>query len=377
MWACVFGSESPPCCWSARPSSPACGRWRRCRVSVGVVTDTVRDSEAVTAVTSTARRAPSSAKTTPCCSSSRAISAAGRCWREERSVVDKAVADLFDVLGPGRRAGARQAARVGAAGVSPSGRRRRDCGVRTRRARAVSPAGQSAAASRGRAHDRDPRPTFRAGAASGHRCPGPGQRVAAGRAAHHDGRARLCGARRVAPDEPRSSVRSGVSRAAPMRSAKVASRSGSSSTSRDELGELASAFNQMADDLAEFRRTNIGEVVRAKNTLEATLEALPDAVVLLDAELSNPVDESGRARRLRRGRRGSTDVARGPAPRRTRSRGHRDGDSAGNRDAVRHRLDADDSGGARRDGFSACCRAWSRFRAGRPARWRDPPARMT
>ena len=39
----------------------------------------------------------------------------------------------------------------------------------------------------------------------------------------------------------------------------------------------------MAEDLAEFRRTNVGEVVRAKNTLEATLEALPDAVVLLDA----------------------------------------------------------------------------------------------
>ena len=53
--------------------------------------------------------------------------------------------------------------------------------------------------------------------------------------------------------------------------------------SRDELGELASAFNQMSDDLAEFRRTNIGEVLRAKNTLEATLEALPDAVLLLDA----------------------------------------------------------------------------------------------
>jgi two-component system, NtrC family, sensor histidine kinase KinB len=53
-------------------------------------------------------------------------------------------------------------------------------------------------------------------------------------------------------------------------------------TSRDELGELASAFNQMAENLAEFRRTNVGEVVRAKNTLEATLEALPDAVVVLD-----------------------------------------------------------------------------------------------
>jgi NtrC-family two-component system sensor histidine kinase KinB len=55
-------------------------------------------------------------------------------------------------------------------------------------------------------------------------------------------------------------------------------------TSHDELGELSSAFNQMALDLAEFRRTNIGEVVRAKNTLEATMEALPDAVILLDAD---------------------------------------------------------------------------------------------
>ena len=55
-------------------------------------------------------------------------------------------------------------------------------------------------------------------------------------------------------------------------------------SSRDELGELAAAFNQMAADLSEFRQTNIAEVVRAKNTLEATLEALPDAVVLLDAE---------------------------------------------------------------------------------------------
>ena len=54
--------------------------------------------------------------------------------------------------------------------------------------------------------------------------------------------------------------------------------------SNDELAELADTFNQMAEHLAEFRRTNIGEVVRAKNTLEATLEAMPDAVVLLDGD---------------------------------------------------------------------------------------------
>jgi NtrC-family two-component system sensor histidine kinase KinB len=50
----------------------------------------------------------------------------------------------------------------------------------------------------------------------------------------------------------------------------------------DELGQLAEGFNRMADDLAEFRRANIGEVVRAKDTLEATLAALPDAVLVID-----------------------------------------------------------------------------------------------
>ena len=51
----------------------------------------------------------------------------------------------------------------------------------------------------------------------------------------------------------------------------------------------------MADDLSEFRRTNISEVVGAKNTLEATLEALPDAVVLLDAG-GRVIDGSGRSK---------------------------------------------------------------------------------
>ncbi len=52
----------------------------------------------------------------------------------------------------------------------------------------------------------------------------------------------------------------------------------------DELGQLADGFNRMADELAEFRRTNIGEVIRAKETLEATLAALPDAVLIIEPQ---------------------------------------------------------------------------------------------
>jgi NtrC-family two-component system sensor histidine kinase KinB len=49
----------------------------------------------------------------------------------------------------------------------------------------------------------------------------------------------------------------------------------------DELGRLGAGLNQMADELEEFRQTNIGEVIHAKETLEATLEAFPDAVLVI------------------------------------------------------------------------------------------------
>ncbi|HEU0032615.1 MAG TPA: ATP-binding protein [Kofleriaceae bacterium] len=49
----------------------------------------------------------------------------------------------------------------------------------------------------------------------------------------------------------------------------------------DELGQLGEALDLMSDELAEFRRANIAEVIRAKDTLEATLAALPDAVVVI------------------------------------------------------------------------------------------------
>jgi NtrC-family two-component system sensor histidine kinase KinB len=54
--------------------------------------------------------------------------------------------------------------------------------------------------------------------------------------------------------------------------------------SEDELGHLAVGFNRMADALADFRRSNINEVLQAKETPEATIAALPDAVVVIDPE---------------------------------------------------------------------------------------------
>jgi NtrC-family two-component system sensor histidine kinase KinB len=66
--------------------------------------------------------------------------------------------------------------------------------------------------------------------------------------------------------------------------------------SEDELGRLAAGFNRMAEALAEFRRLNLSEVLRAKETLESTLRALPDAVLVIDPEgrivASNPLAKS-------------------------------------------------------------------------------------
>jgi len=63
-------------------------------------------------------------------------------------------------------------------------------------------------------------------------------------------------------------------------------------SSTDELGQLASGFNRMAESLQEYRQCSLGELVTAKITLETTLNALPDAIFVFgpDGELtaSNP-----------------------------------------------------------------------------------------
>jgi NtrC-family two-component system sensor histidine kinase KinB len=51
--------------------------------------------------------------------------------------------------------------------------------------------------------------------------------------------------------------------------------------SADELGRLADGFNRMAETLADYRASSLGELLTAKMTLEATLDALPDAVLVL------------------------------------------------------------------------------------------------
>jgi NtrC-family two-component system sensor histidine kinase KinB len=54
--------------------------------------------------------------------------------------------------------------------------------------------------------------------------------------------------------------------------------------SADELGRLAEGFNRMAETLADYRHSSLGELLLAKMTLEATLAALPDAVIVIDPD---------------------------------------------------------------------------------------------
>ncbi|MDE3156092.1 MAG: HAMP domain-containing protein, partial [Acidobacteriota bacterium] len=66
---------------------------------------------------------------------------------------------------------------------------------------------------------------------------------------------------------------------------------------RDELGELSIAFNQMARTIREFRQAGTAKLLRAQKTAQATIDSFPDPVVVVDplrsVELANPA-----ARRL-------------------------------------------------------------------------------
>jgi signal transduction histidine kinase len=62
--------------------------------------------------------------------------------------------------------------------------------------------------------------------------------------------------------------------------------------SRDELGELAEAFNAMARRIREFQQAGTARLLRAQKTAQATIDSFPDPVVVVDPtgsiERSNP-----------------------------------------------------------------------------------------
>jgi signal transduction histidine kinase len=62
--------------------------------------------------------------------------------------------------------------------------------------------------------------------------------------------------------------------------------------SRDELGQLAEAFNEMARQLRHYRQTDYSRLLRAQRTSQATIDSFPDPVLVVDpeghVELANP-----------------------------------------------------------------------------------------
>ena len=65
--------------------------------------------------------------------------------------------------------------------------------------------------------------------------------------------------------------------------------------SRDELGELANAFNEMARTLREYRQAGTARLLRAQKTAQATIDSFPDPVVVL--EPTGSIEQANRAAR--------------------------------------------------------------------------------
>jgi NtrC-family two-component system sensor histidine kinase KinB len=65
--------------------------------------------------------------------------------------------------------------------------------------------------------------------------------------------------------------------------------------SRDELGDLANAFNDMAHTLRDYRQAGTARLLRAQKTAQATIDSFPDPVVVVD--LTGSIEQANRAAR--------------------------------------------------------------------------------
>jgi signal transduction histidine kinase len=61
---------------------------------------------------------------------------------------------------------------------------------------------------------------------------------------------------------------------------------------QDELGELAEAFNRMARQLRDYRRSHLSRLLRAQRTSQATIDSFLDPILVIDpdgyVEMANP-----------------------------------------------------------------------------------------
>ena len=53
---------------------------------------------------------------------------------------------------------------------------------------------------------------------------------------------------------------------------------------QDEIGTLARDFNLMADRLAQYRHSSLGELLQAQQQAQAAIDSLPDPVLIFDLE---------------------------------------------------------------------------------------------
>src|SRR5262249_52328764 len=52
--------------------------------------------------------------------------------------------------------------------------------------------------------------------------------------------------------------------------------------SGDELGQLGEAFNRMARQLRDYRKSHLARLLRAQRTSQATIDSFPDPVLVVD-----------------------------------------------------------------------------------------------